>query len=109
MLTREQFLSRADLPRREVAIPELGGSVYVRALTAGERDRWELEYAGSRKTLRAAMAALSVCDAEGNRLFAEADIPALDAMPAAPLSRIWDAAFELNKLTKDDVDRLEGN
>ena len=42
MLTREQILGSDDLKRQTVAVPEWGGDVFVRMLTGGERDAFEV-------------------------------------------------------------------
>lgn len=110
MLTREQILGAADFKVEEVPVPEWGGSVFVRTLSAGERDRWELYLLeGKREDVRATLAARAACDAEGKLLFEPADIKALSAKSAAALSRIFDAAIKLNKVSKDDVEELEKN
>lgn len=110
MLTRETFLTPAVLPREEVAIPEMGGSVFVRTMTAGERDRYELEHFRNKdRDVRARLAAYTVCDADGKLLFTPTDIPALSAGSAAVLSRIFNVAVRLNHLTPDDVAELEKN
>ncbi|MHC5539600.1 hypothetical protein ACYOEI_15385 [Singulisphaera rosea] len=111
MLTREQIIASAkDLPREEVAIPELGGSVYVRAMTGTERDAFESRFSKDSTTnIRARLAVATVCDEAGKTLFTEGDIEALGNVSAALLDRIFTVAIRLSKVTKADVDQLRGN
>lgn len=110
MLTREIFLQKRDLPRREVRVPELGGSVHVRTMTAGERDRFELStHQADRADIRARVVAYSACDESGALLFSEADVPALAALPFPTLQPLFEAGLELNKFSTDDIDAAEKN
>ncbi len=110
MLTREQFLAPIDLERVEVPVPELGDSVFVRAMTAGERDRFESEQLQTEgRDFRARLATYTVCDAAGVLLFTPADVPALSGLPASTLSRVADAALKLNSLSAEAVDAAEKN
>jgi hypothetical protein len=110
ILSREQILAGSDLPKELVPTPEWGGDVYVRTMTAGERDRWESEHFADPKTdVRGRLAAFTLCDEQGNRLFTSADIGALSALSCKPLARIWDVAIRLNRVTRGDVEELEKN
>jgi hypothetical protein len=103
MLTRDQILGLDDLPREEVAVPEWGGSVYVRALTGGERHELS-KLLGQGDVTSAAIVALFAVDAQGSRLFTEADVEALEAKNGAALDRIVAAALRFNTLTEDSVE-----
>ena len=59
--------------------------------------------------LRARLVALCAVDADGKRIFADDDIPALGGKASAPLDRLFSAAQELNGLSGKDVEDLEGN
>jgi hypothetical protein len=111
MLTRDQILSlKASLPTEEVQVPEWGGSVFVRTLTAAERDRFETLFTrGKQANFRALIVAFTACDADGKSLFAEEDAAAIGAMPVKPVQRIFDVAMRLNAITDADVDELEKN
>jgi hypothetical protein len=110
MLTRDQILAAQDKPVKEVPVPEWGGSVHVRTMSGLERDRLEaLQEASPRKEVRARFVVAACCDAEGNLLFTEADIPALNGKNVKALDRIFDAVIELNRLSKDHVDEAEKN
>jgi len=114
ILTREQILDAHDLKKIEVKVPEWGGSVFVKTLTATERDRFESAiYHHKTKikiaNVRARLAALAVIDEKGVRLFTPDDIVALGKKSATALDRVFQAACKLNKMTPDDVEELEKN
>ena len=102
MLTRDQILSLDDLPREEVHISEWGGSVFVRALTGGERDQLERMIAKD-SVSRAKIAALCVVDADGCRMFSDKDVDALANKHGGALEKIVNAALRFNTLTDEAV------
>lgn len=121
MLSLETILAPENLKPRLVKVPEWGGEVYVAALTADQRDEFETEWQrikDERKQednvgFRAFLVASTLCD-ESNRLLCvngkrESTADALSGKAAGPVSRIFNAACELNGLTKDDVEELEKN
>lgn len=109
-LTREQFLAPAAPRLDSVDVPELGGVVHLRALTAGERDAFEAEHVRRKeRDFRARLVAATACDADGVRLFTPADVPALSDLPATTLDPIVKAAVKLNGLSDEDVKELEKN
>ena len=113
MLTKDQILSSKDLPVQEVEIPEWGGSVFVRTMNGFERDAFEQSIADGKKSnlanIRARFAAKVVVDAEGNRIFSDADAEELGKKSAGALGRIFDVGSKLNGLSGKDVEELEKN
>ena len=117
VLGRDAILGAEDLVTEQVEVPEWGGIVYLRTMTGAERDAWEERQLVGRgrsrrvnlENIRASLVAQVVMDAEGNRLFARADIPALGAKSARALDRIFAAAQRLNGLTAEDIEELAGN
>lgn len=112
-LSRDILLKPA-LPVRPVPIRELNGQVYVRTLTAAERDAFEADQFGRRENggshlinFRARWAALVVCDEQGNRMFSDVDADSLGNQSAAVLDRIFDVSRKLNGMTDEDVEELE--
>jgi cytochrome c553 len=88
-------------------VPGLG-SCFVRAMSAGERDEFEVAHAkGKSRDFRARLVACTVCDEDGELVFSTADIPALSALPAATLQPLVAAAVEVNRLSEADVKDLE--
>jgi hypothetical protein len=109
-LSRDQILAADDKPVKEVPVPEWGGTVYVRTMSGLERDRLEAQQqANPSKEVRARFVVAACCDADGELLFTEADIPALNGKNVKALDRIFDEVIELNRLSKDAVDDAEKN
>lgn len=115
ILNASAILSADDLPRELVEVPEWGGSVYVRTMTAGERDRFEAEHrrrgesGDAYEDIRARLAVSTVCDESGALLFTPADVPAISRKSAKALDRIFAAAQRLNGLSSQDVEDLRKN
>jgi hypothetical protein len=109
MLTRESFFALKP-EVREVQVPALGGSVFVRMMTAGDRDRFEADQIKSgEKDFRARLTAATACDADGVLLFGPGDVAALTKLPSVALDDIARAAIDLNRFSHEDVEELEGN
>lgn len=118
ILGREDILGAKDLHLERVHCPEWGGDVYVRTMGGDERDAYELGELASRdaaktptdrKGLRARLCALTMCDAEGRRLFSPEDVEALGSKSARALDRVFDAAKRTNGIGEADIEALEGN
>ena len=117
-LSRDLILGADDLRRELVHIEEWNGDVYVRMLTGGERElfeQWALAYreeppgrTPTPRNLRARLAVLTVCDADGKNLFTLADVEALAAKASAPIERLFDVAWRLNRLGPGEVESLLG-
>ena len=79
------------------------GVAYVREWTAKERDLYETtvfqaRLAGAPVPVRGLVAAMSVCDRDGKRLFTIEQGEELGALPERCLAEIFDKASELNHL-----------
>jgi len=117
LLSRDEILSASDLTFEVVDVPEWGGAVRVRGLTATERDHFEsslIQGTGkiqkiNTQNIRSKLCTLTIVDEEGVRMFNDADIAILGQKSAAALDRVYDVASRLSKLSKDDVDELVGN
>jgi len=100
-LTRSDILQADDLPPAEkVDVPEWGGTVYVRAISAMELE--DFTTADNPKNVRGRFAALTVCDADGKRIFKDEDGAALGTKSMAALNRVWAVAARLNGITPDE-------
>lgn len=115
LLSREQIIGSDDRKTQDVAVPEWGGTVRVRALSGRERDAYEagivtLAGDGSKRVslenIRARLVSLSVVDDAGNRIFTDEDIVALGGKSASALERVFDVARKLSGLGEDDVEEL---
>lgn len=114
MLTREAFLDAPGPVREKVDVPALGGEVYVRQITLGERDVFEaasarLKAADRKRLARARIVALVTVDEAGTPLFREEDVELLAGKPNAQLEPIVDAHVRLNEMSRRDAEILEKN
>jgi len=117
VLSKSEILECQDLVTEQIEIPQWGGSVYVRSMTAKERDDFEgscLTGKGKHRevnmaNMRAKLVALSTVDASGNRIFDESDIAALSKKNAGALDLIFATAQRLSGIGDQDVEALTKN
>lgn len=113
-LDRAAILAAPDLRTTEVAVPAWGGSVRLRELDGAGRDAWEATCTAARNAdgtmdlagVKARLVTLCAVDADGTRMFTDADQAALQAKSGAALDVLWRAALQLNALTDAEVDDL---
>ena len=120
ILGRDEILDADDLTASVVEVPEWGGRVRVRAMTAAERDAFDEEIlkrndareAGvpdAGKNITALLVMLTAIDDADERLFSEADVEALGAKSGAAMARVFNTARALNRLTDVDIEEAAGN
>lgn len=119
MLTKTDFSTRKDLRKGRVEIPEWDGFVYVSEMSADARDEYEQyviaesEKKKSEKAayihIRAALAAASITDDKGKRLFTFADCAALGEKSGQILDRIFNTANRLNKIYGQESEDVAKN
>lgn len=115
LLSKDEILS-AKLPTREVDVPEWGGAVLVRSMTAFERDKFEMylqrqkETAGSASfSTRAYVASCTIVGEDGQRLFSDEDVQILGQKSAHALDRILDAVLSLSGMESGAIEDAEKN
>jgi hypothetical protein len=118
-LSAEQILGADDLAYEDVAVPGWGGTVRVRELPGTERDKFEAQFVGKDgaslraeglEGFRARLAAATIVDADGNKLFRSvAEVKRLGEKSATALQRVCDVAMRLSKMSDEDVKELAGN
>lgn len=113
MATREEILSLKFETKRKLHVPQWNCDVFIKAMTAAERDMFEVDYrrlkeAGDDplRNLRARLAAATVCDESGQLLFTQADVDQLGQHPAGALDLIADLAMELSGMQQHDAETL---
>ncbi len=102
-LTVADILSANDTKIERVDLPELAGFVYVKTMTGAEKDAFDssllVTSGGHREVVplnaRAKFLVHVICDAEGHKLFTEADVERLGQKSSAVLDRLWKAARRL--------------
>ena len=109
-LSRDAILTANDIKTEDVDVPEWGGKVRVRAMTAIQRDNFELQHLkGTLKNFRALIASRCIVNEENENIFTEADIGRLSQKSSLPLSKIFEVAIRLSGITEKDVQNLEEN
>lgn len=117
ILSKDDILRMEDLPREVVPVPEWGGEVLVRGLTASERDAFEgsiVELRGKERRIhlediRAKLASLTMVDEQGKRLFSDGEVAALGKKSAQAVQRVFDVAQRLSGISGSDVEELAKN
>ena len=108
LLSKDQILSANDVKIKKVEVPEWGGHVFVRSMTAIQRDDFEVRHAkGTLKNYRATIASRTICDESGALMFSEAEIAQLSQKSSGALSRIYDVAIDLSGVSEEDAQELE--
>lgn len=113
MLTREQIDSAIDLKTKIIDVPEWGGQVQIKELSALERTNFrEILLADDEKRQKGEDAPpfycrlllLTLCGADLQPLYSEGDWKKLWSKSAEVLERLWNASEELSALTPKKVD-----
>ena len=99
-LSKYQIIASDDMRLLEVAVPECGGSVFVRVMTVGERDSYENEWMVNKnkgvENFRSKFLQRVLCDEKGELLFSPAEVEKLAKKSARVITRVWDAAMKHN-------------
>lgn len=114
LLSKNQILSLDDLEKEKVETPEWGGHVFIRQMTAMERDNYEAGLTDQSKdnmmsNFRAKLVVRCCVDEKGERLFSDEDAPALGKKCSSVLVRLFNTAERLNALGEDQSEELKGN
>jgi hypothetical protein len=115
-LSKDDILA-TSIPSETVDVPEWGGKVILRGLTATERDDYEQAMVetspgGSIKpkrklhNVRASLVVLCIVDEHGEREFADADADLLGTKDAAVIDKLWDVCRRLCGMSTEDEKRL---
>jgi hypothetical protein len=99
-LTRDAILSQVEFPTGTVDVPEWGGELLVRGMSAWERERFEqLQEMFKNNSKLDSLSAQVICwcaiDEHGKPLFSAKDVAELGALSAAPFERILKAVVRL--------------
>lgn len=114
LLGRDQILAAQDLTTRDIEVPEWGGTVRIRMLSAAERDKFEASTVVMKRgqqrmnveNLRARLASMCIVNENGELAFSPPDIPLLGQKSSAALQRVFNACQELNAVTDDDLEEM---
>ncbi len=113
-LTRDLILRAIDLRTERIDVPEWGGAVLVRGMTALERDTM-LNAVDPKKEpvadsqLKAFLCAHCIVDEHGNSLFSDEDIARLQAKNPIALDRIANRVLKLSGVGVEAVEAIAKN
>lgn len=114
-LSAEQIRStKSQFPKPQaVEVPEWGGTVYVKRLTASERDQFEQLVGENRdnKTFsaRGALLVYVLCDEAGKRLFDWGTEGLIGELDGVAVDRVFRVAARINGMAGDAVEQAEKN
>lgn len=123
VLSADQILDAEDISIEAVEVPEWGGTVYVRAMTAVQRERYldsmrKVIGEGAKATVQtvfafgsAKLAVLTLCDQNGNLLFDRSPetVEKLGRKSAKAMERVVAASAKLNGLDDEEDKAKEKN
>lgn len=110
---KESILKASQLKREPVKF--FGQDVFVREMTAAERDAYEAhQYEASKKgsaldNFRSRLLAKVLVDDAGNRIFGDDEVASVGSLPAGEVRRAFEVAAKLNALTPEDQVELQKN
>lgn len=105
------FASNSALKVEKIELPEMGGEVYIKELTAGEREALEkqMQSQTDKNAVRATVFVHSVCNADGELMFDVEDIEVIKQLPSRPVIKVFNRSNEINGITPEQVDTAEKN
>lgn len=110
-LTAADLLAAPISAPTPVDLPELGGRVFVREMTAAERDQFDegiRDDSGKlRDGYRAQLVAATVCDADGKLLFRPEQAAELAGRGASLVVKLARVAARVNALTAEAVEEAK--
>lgn len=120
LIGRKQIDDAVDLKTEDVPVPEWGGDVRLRELSAKERSLIEATTIGAKgqtielrieafKTLREKTVVAALIDQDGNRLYQDKDAAQLGLKSGQIIERLFQKVQELSGMTKAAVLDAEGN
>jgi hypothetical protein len=114
-MNKEEILNLIDTKVEKFHVDAWSRDIWVRTYSAADRSRLidrhnsEESIANHHEDYLAALAAYSICDADGKRLFSDADIPALSQKSGAALEQIGSHVTTMNSLGTTAIDDAKKN
>lgn len=117
LLGREAILGANKLPTEIVKVPEWGGEVMVRGLSARQVDAWRMSFLGDggkvdpgrMGNMRADLVSRSCVDEDGKLLFGPTDVAALGELSSAAMDRVFEVAQRLSGISDEEQAALVEN
>lgn len=117
-LNPQQILEQKTLVTEVLEVPEWGGKVRVKMLSARERDEFESSMmtvdnkgrpVDNRKNARARLVQIAVVHEDGRPFFTKHDIRTLGELPAAGLQRVFNKVNEMSAISEEDMEEMVGD
>lgn len=113
-LSRDQIISANDARTESVEVPEWGGTVRVKEMSASARDAFEQSLLGkdrkpSLSDARAKLAAACICDENGDLLFSQSDVATLGRKSARALDRVIGVIQRINAMSDVELEESVKN
>jgi hypothetical protein len=112
---KEQIKSASVRKPLRVHVKEWNLDVYVRVMSVGERDDWELAWLDIRSrsvekfhNFRAFYLARTLCDEHGVRIWKDDELHEIAALDGSVMGELFEVAQKHNKITEADVVELAG-
>lgn len=109
-LTAKDILDSNDLETAEMEVPEWGGTLRLRVMTADEAIKFQdVLNTPAKKSAWVKLLALCAVDADGNRLFSDREMELLKKKSTAVFLRLQDFLLKLNGFTQEAADKAKND
>jgi hypothetical protein len=114
-MSRDEILGLEDIKTEPVTVPEWNNKVVlIKGMSGTERDAFEAANRDANgqqnlRNFRARFLVRCIVNENGTRVFADQDAAALGKKSSGALSRLFDAANDLNGTSDDAQEATEGN
>jgi len=102
LLSAKAILDVDDMTFEEVEVPEWGGSIRLRSLTAEEASKFSDEYSKDRKNAAVRILLMACVDDKGEPLFKPEDLDVLRKKSLKAVIKVQKVAMKMNGLKDDD-------
>lgn len=114
LISKSQILGASDITTETVAVPEWGGDVLVRGLSARQRGAWQQSMRVTRAGkpdmdvtfMNVSLCMLCIVDEDGKRMFEESELLALADKSASAIEAVARVALRLSGLDEEDRQAL---
>lgn len=114
LLSKDQILGKEDRAHKEVDVPEWGGAVLVRPISAKDQGRFEAKMYEANKsggtkaleTVKCDLVAMCVVDEAGEPMFTAKE---LFERSASAVNHLFNECRKVNGMSEEDIEELEGN
>lgn len=113
LLTKDAILAAQDIPYEDVEVPEWGGVVRIRGLSAKDRDELGLTFDANDKEsvlgLRGRLLQKVIVGDDGNLLFTPEQLDEIVGKAASVIDKLFNVAQRLSGFSKSEVAAITEN